>query len=190
MTKFAIVGLAFGVASAAWGFGGGAPIVATYPTYYYAPAVRYYYAPVSCCTVVPMTYVVPAAAVAPACPPNPCPRYATTTPAPPSGTPTATTQEPPISTRPTPKGPSISHSRSVGGLTQTPETRQTQCRVSFWNLTEYNLTLTVGGTPHALAKDRAVVLTVDRNFVWQTNYHTPKTEAVPDDVNHFEVLVK
>lgn len=155
-------------------------------------------------------YVSPASYVAPAylnipCPTPPsamCPcmpgaRYATPTPAPASPGPgVLSTHEPPVGPPSPPpygkagKGPTIFQNRTFSGVPQITEPRSQLCKVSFWNLSGLDVNLSVGERIVPVAKDRAVILDLDRNFAWRTNYHNAKTEEVPDDLNHFEVMIR
>lgn len=135
---------------------------------------------------VPYTYTMPASPVV-FCQPAPMP-LARPKAAPPSGEPVKTT-EPPVSKGPS-RGPQIDHYRAIGGIVQNPEPRQRLVKTSFWNLSGFDLDLTVGDKVQRVGKDRATIVELDRTFTWKTNFHSPKTETVPDDLNHFEVLIK
>ena len=133
------------------------------------------------------------------CPPIACcPSYAVPTAAPPSEVPAlpgqmipkgASSKEPPLGKTQS-KGPVIDSVRTVSGLPPYAEPRQVQCKVSFWNLSGYDVQLIVNDKTYSVGKDRAQVLTIDRQFTWRTHLHDPKTEIAPDDSNHFEVLIK
>lgn len=116
--------------------------------------------------------------------------YACPVIAPPSGAPaTFSTPEPPSGKQPR-KGPIIDQYRTFNGVPQMVEPRTEKCKVSFWNLTGDDVTLFVGNEPRSVLKDRAVVLDLSRQFSWRTNNLNPKSEDVPDDTNHFEVLIR
>lgn len=117
-----------------------------------------------------------------------CPQPAPASPGPTDLAPPATTHEPP--TFKGPKGPTIFQNRTFSGVPQYSEPRSPSAKVSFWNLSGYDVTLSVGERTHAIPRDRAVVLDLNRSFTWRTNLHNPKTEQIPDDTNHFEVLIK
>lgn len=115
------------------------------------------------------------------------------TPAPASPGPTTLpTDEPPLATPnpKQPKGPMIYQNRSFSGVPQQVEPRAVKSKVSFWNLTGDDVIVTVEDRNHTIAKDRAVILELPRSFSWRSGFQAPKTESVPDDVNHFEVMIR
>ena len=123
------------------------------------------------------------------CIPEP-PRYACPSPAPSSPGPGVLgTHEPPLANKPN-KGPTIYQNRTFSGVPQSTEPRTANCKVSFWNLSGLDVKLTVGEREHAIPKDRAVILDLERHFTWRTNFHNPKAEEVADDLNHFEVMIR
>jgi hypothetical protein len=120
-------------------------------------------------------------------------RYAIPTPAPTSpGASMLSSHEPPLGTKPSGKqGPTIYQSRIFSNVPQITEPRQELCKVTFWNLSGADLKLSVGDQPsEGIAKDRAKTIPLQRHFAWQTDRHPSKTEAIADDVNHFDVLIK
>jgi hypothetical protein len=88
------------------------------------------------------------------------------------------------------KRPIFDQSRTFGGVTQYIEPPQPKCKVSFWNQTGAELTLIVGDKTHRVAKDRAVVLALPREFTWKTDVALDKREQVPSDLNYFDVVIR
>jgi hypothetical protein len=89
-----------------------------------------------------------------------------------------------------PKEPIFSHSRTLGGVTRYVEDPQPLCKVSFWNQTPSELTLFVGDRTHRIARDRAIVLPLSREFAWKTEGLLEKRELVPADLNYFDVIIR
>lgn len=90
------------------------------------------------------------------------------------------------------RAPTITESRSVGGVAPVPDVQVTpgRCKVGFWNITGEEVSLTIDGQTRTLAKNRAVTLELERTFVWQVSGRPPQTERVPDNQNLFEVIVR
>ena len=122
----------------------------------------------------------------------PCP-FAHIEPAPPSSPAfiMPDNREPPLLKSPTPgKGPTISHSRTVGGTTEYTERPEPLCKVSFWNQTGADVDLTVNDRVTRVLKERGTVLTLSRDFSWKTPFQAEKREEVPSDANYFDIVIK
>jgi hypothetical protein len=89
-----------------------------------------------------------------------------------------------------PKEPIFSHSRTLGGITRYIEDPLPLCKVSFWNQTASELTIFVGDKTHRIARDRAVVVPLPRDFAWKTDGLLEKRELVPVDLNYFDVVIR
>ncbi|HEX3313428.1 MAG TPA: hypothetical protein VHR72_01000, partial [Gemmataceae bacterium] len=87
-------------------------------------------------------------------------------------------------------GPIFSHSRTLAGATQFLEEPQPLCKVSFWNQTASDLTLFIGDRSHRVQRDRAIVLSLPREFSWKTDGLLDKREHVPGDLNYFDVVIR
>src|SRR5262245_34330113 len=119
--------------------GSQAAMPVAYPIYYAYPVAPAYVEPGLICPERSVPQAVPQAA-------------------PPSGSAAARpNQEPPLA-KPLTKGPVINQHRSIGGVVQSAEPRQQLCKVSFWNLSGFDLDLTVGDKVQRVGKDRATVL--------------------------------
>jgi hypothetical protein len=157
-----------------------------YPTYYssalYTPSVAYY--------VPTYYYAAPAVACAAAVAPVPAvPSYAVPTTAPAS-----TTNEPPLQTTPK-RVPNVQDDASKPGMTsfyQYTSARQSEpeIRVGFWNMTQRDFVLQVGGETHLLKSDRGVTLNLPRDFVWQLDQRAAEAESVPVNRSSFEILIR
>ena len=89
------------------------------------------------------------------------------------------------------EGPPIfQHRGRSAGTTQFVEEPQPLCKVSFWNHTAGELTLYVGDRTHRVQRDRAIVLSLPREFSWKTDLHADKREQVPGDLNYFDVVIR
>jgi hypothetical protein len=125
------------------------------------------------------------------CMPEPRIRYACPTPAPASPGPTMlSSHEPPLAHKAGKPGPMIVQNRTSGGVPQLIEPRRDLCRITFWNLSGFDVRLTVGDRAQNIGKDKAATFDLTRQFTWQTDLHNPKSEAVADDLNHFDVVIK
>jgi hypothetical protein len=167
------------VQASADAYGWGVPC---YSSVYYYPAYRvaYYYpghcwsVPVYCPPVVPVYPLAPVVAL-----PTP---YAKPRAAPPSGT-----SEPPLE-KSDQRGPKVIESRYDGSAT--PASVKDKLRVGFWNLTGRDVTLTIDGQRHTVARNRAITLSLGRQFTWKMGEDPPRTEDVPSDERSFEVLLR
>jgi hypothetical protein len=65
-----------------------------------------------------------------------------------------------------------------------------KCRVGFWNLSGHDVSLTVEGKTHALAKDRAVTLDLPREFAWRVGESAERTEQIPAGRSSHEVVIR
>ena len=101
----------------------------------------------------------------------------------------SSSKEPPIGNTQS-KRPVINTDRSVGGVPQNAEQWQAKCKVSFWNMTGADIELFVEGKSYRVGKDRAQVLTLDRQFNWRHNNFQDKHEVAADDSNYFEVPIR
>jgi hypothetical protein len=108
----------------------------------------------------------------------------------PFGSPPGTAPLTPGSGPPNRGGPIFSHSRTLAGATQFVEDVQPLCKVSFWNQTGAELTLFVGDRTHRVQRDRAIVLSLPREFTWKTDILFEKREQVPSDLNYFDVVIR
>ena len=108
----------------------------------------------------------------------------------PFGSPPGTAPLTPGSGPPNRGGPIFSHSRTLAGATQFLEEPQPLCKVSFWNQTASELTLFIGDRTHRVPRDRAIVLSLPRDFTWKTDILLDKREQVPGDLNHFDVVIR
>src|SRR5262249_53277267 len=88
------------------------------------------------------------------------------------------------------KGPIISQSSTLGGATRYIEPPAELCKVSFWNQTPNDVTLVVGDRTNRISKDRAVVLSLPRDFSWKTEGTIDKREQVPSDLNYFDIVIR
>jgi hypothetical protein len=162
-------------------YGWGVPVHTT-AHYYPAYRIAYYYPghcwsiPVYCPPVVPVYPAAPVVVL-----PTP---YAKPRPAPPSGT-----SEPPTE-KPDQRAPKVVESRYEGGSTATATTVKDKLRVGFWNLTGRDVTLTIDGQRHTVARNRAITLTLGRSFSWKMGEDPLRTEDVPSDQASFEVLLR
>jgi hypothetical protein len=154
-----------------------APVVYSYPIYYSYP---------SWCWPV---YVYEYSPALPA---------TTSAPSPPAPAETSKKKEPPPASKekapvekktmpsaaesaPVPKrAPIITESRSA----------DERCRVGFWNFTGRDVTLTVAGQKHKLAKDRAVTLELPRQFDWRVDAGTAHTVQVPAAQASHEIFLR
>lgn len=95
--------------------------------------------------------------------------------------------------RENPTGPVVVATRSLAGNASAPgvlPVPKERCRVGFWNLTGRDVTLVVDGKSHALARDRALTLDLNRMFVWQADARGPQSEQVAEDQSTHEVVVR
>jgi hypothetical protein len=86
--------------------------------------------------------------------------------------------------------PIISQSSTLGGVTKYIEAPTELCKVSFWNQTGNDITLIVGDRTNRIQKDRAVVLSLPRDFSWKTDATADKREQIPSDLNFFDVVIR
>jgi hypothetical protein len=165
-----LLGSAAGTRAFGWFYGG--RTTTSYSAY--ATPVRVIYCPI----YVPV-YCQPAAL--------PGPRYAVPRPAPPSQTSPSQqpmTNEPPL-LKPAPKI-TESHSLKTDGAPADPG----QVRLGFWNITGRDVTVVVDGQPHAVARNRALMLTVGRDFLWQMDQGPTRRERVPDGKNELDIVLR
>ncbi len=116
--------------------------------------------------------------------PAPLMPWALPTPAPPSGT------EAPL---PKQRGvPEILESRAPAAADSLRSSDSTSgsCNVGFWNVTGRDVSLTVGGTTRSLPKNRALTLSLPRQFQWQIEGRPPHQESVPAGQNVYEVILR
>lgn len=161
-----------------WGYGYYGPAYygpAYYSAAYYAPAYYAYYPSYpTCSSVVPPAEpqsVAPAKKVA-------------------ETVPSGTSKEPPGLGNMMKKGPTVTESRSQGGVYAGGANSKDRCKVGFWNLTGRDVTLKVDGQQRLLPRDRAVTLELERAFVWQLDQGDRVTERVPDDQPFHEVILR
>lgn len=141
------------------------------------PTVTHYY-------VAPLYYCLPTAPqVIPV--PDASP-FARPTPAPPSST-----KEPPLQkmSQKTPDDPRmpVIITAHAGTVATKPAER---CKVGFWNLSGRDVVLTIDGKAMKLAKDRAVTLDLDREFVWQVEGQPQHVERVLPTLATHEVVIR
>lgn len=154
------------------------------------PAVGVVYAPAPiCCYYVIATPPCWGAAPLPPAAPRLAPPPRVMPLAKPAPAPPSTTNEPPLNGK---RPPTITESRSSGGVSQVQaiDLPPGRCRVGFWNITGGEVTLTIDGQPHTLAKDRAVTVNLPRNFAWQVSGRESRSERVPEGQNIFEVILR
>jgi hypothetical protein len=115
--------------------------------------------------------------------------FANPTPAPPSPT-----GEPPIQKKTAidPRMPIIVTSHALSGsmppgAALLPKDR---VRVGFWNLAGRDVTVTIDGKSHALAKNRAVTLDLGRQFAWQVANQPQHVERIPEGQQSHEVVIR
>jgi hypothetical protein len=138
----------------------------SYPTAAYVPYSAY---PAGCA-------VMPAA-------------LATTTPyAVPKAAPPSQTPEPPTAS--SPKKPTITESRSLGGSYPAASSEIGSLPVGFWNATGRDVSLTVNGQTHSLRRNQALNLRLDRTFTWQLAGGEARQENVPDSQLSHEVILR
>jgi hypothetical protein len=146
------------------------------------------------CPPPPLCLACPVPAPVPVvCPP--CPLYASPTAAPPSATPAPCPQPPP----PAPVTPAPQPEPMTAPLSLKPTGRITEarffdsypvaarpgehpdaarCSVSFWNLTDRQLTVRVAGRSHTVPAHQRLLLELERRFDWQVERYPPQTEEV------------
>ncbi|MCI0683877.1 MAG: hypothetical protein L0Y71_17360 [Gemmataceae bacterium] len=163
---------------------------------YSAPAVWCYWVALPpCWGHVPAPPPSPRPRIMPLAMPLPAPASTSTTPnlpAPGSTTPRSTAptaNEPPLSPK---RAPTITESRSYGGVTRAGATDAPagRCKVGFWNITGGDVTLTIDGRTRRLPKDRALDVQLPRTFVWQIDGRAAQTETIPEGQNMFEVILR
>src|SRR5262249_27248228 len=64
------------------------------------------------------------------------------------------------------------------------------CAVTFWNLTDNQVTLRAGGQTRSLPRGRSVTLPMTRDFVWQVNRRAERTGQVPPEESTLTVLIR
>lgn len=166
-----------------------------YAAYFYTPS--YYYTPVYTAAYPPVyttrVYYQPVVAAASFCIPTSMrtvpTSYATPTPAPAS-----TTREPPLPLPPA-TSPKVTESRSFPQTTQDYSTTTArkvseQVRVSFWNLSNRDLTLRIDGVVRVLGRDRSLTLTLPREFLWAQEDREALREVVPPQHNRLDIVLR
>ena len=150
----------------------------SYSSYYYSPTwsypVAYSYAPV---TVSPPTYCAP---TSPA-------QYAQPVAAPPR------TTEPPLadSKKPVVTESHFSADQKAKNKTVVSKSQKIDyCRVGFWNLTGRQVVLRIDGKGHYVAKNKAITLTVARDFSYQLDGESMESVQVPDEKKTFEIVLR
>jgi hypothetical protein len=86
--------------------------------------------------------------------------------------------------------PIFQHSRTISGVTREIEEPLPSVKVSFWNQTGSEVTLFVGDRTHRVLRDRAIVLSLPREFTWKTDVVFDRREQVPGDLNYFDVVIR
>src|SRR6516225_5693658 len=169
--------------------------------YYYPPPVIYYYVPAGPLVGDPCA---PGPAVTTSRQ-EPGPQwYATPSPAPPSATepPPAPAPEVKPKSEPIPKetkgpppvpnpGPGVTESTSfydayTVAAGSTMSRAADRAKISFWNLSPRDLTVTVDGQTYLINKGKRIKLELDRQFVWKAGEHKPQVERVPAQVPGLE----
>ncbi len=149
-----------------------------YPTYY-TPTVSYYvpstvyYTPVACETEVPVSVVSsPSTKI-----------YSQPTQAPSR----KQTVEPPSK-----KAPKIRESASFYQQTKLNEisAENNTCQVGFWNISNRDVVLKVGGRTYDLEKNRSLTIDLPREFSWQIGSAGRNQEFVPEDRNSYEIVIR
>jgi hypothetical protein len=151
---------------------------AYYSSYYYPPVVTYYSPSPTA------VYVAPAYCPSTAVQALP---YAKTTSAPASQT-----QEPPFGKSAL---PTVIESRNyaadgTSGANKGNGAAQDACKVGFWNVSDGDVKLYINGKMHMIPRNRNLTLTVTREFTYQINAATPKTERVPDGNTAHEIVIR
>jgi hypothetical protein len=65
-----------------------------------------------------------------------------------------------------------------------------RCRVGFWNVSNWDLTLKVNGRARRLPRGSSVTLRLRRQFVWQISGSTAHEEAVPAEKATMEIVIR
>ncbi len=165
-----------------------APVSAYYsPTFVIRPVC-----PAGFYTYPSPVWVTPTAVI---CPPAATPRpLAVPQPAPPS-----TSAEPPLAKPQAPPAkeggaPAVRESRYYDAykvaLIDSGRTPGERCSVGFWNLSERDLVLHVGGRSVALKRGKSVTFDVARQFVWQVEGRQAHSEHVPDKDSALEIVIR
>jgi hypothetical protein len=63
-------------------------------------------------------------------------------------------------------------------------------KVGFWNITGRDITLTVAGKTHQLARNRSLTLELERDFTWQADRAAAHMERAPDGQTRHEVVIR
>jgi hypothetical protein len=179
--------LLLAAAETAQGFGGRGMRVTTasYPVYV-APAPVWLYVPAAP-VYLPAQVACPPAAFAVSAAVSP---LATPTPAPPSQT-----SEPPGGAAPK-QAPKVSEWHSPAGDSGTPAgtsksfSPRSLHRVGFWNVSDRDMTINVEGQAYALARGRAMTMSLGRQFTWQIDQRKPTQERIPEDKANLEIVIR
>jgi hypothetical protein len=152
---------------------------------YYNPTPTYYY----CQPVVPYC-CPPVVAGQPGGDLVPVPIYGKQY-AQPKAAPPSETKEPPLDKK-MPGPPQVIESRSfsVAEDKEPAKGGKGVCKVGFWNATGRDVKLVVNGQEHALARNRSLTLTLDREFAWHLDGQAAQKESVPDNRTAYEVVVR
>jgi hypothetical protein len=161
-----------------------APAVTTYyyaaPTVVqYVPTVTYYVAPV------PVPVICPPPVPAPVAPSPAAPNYARPTPAPPSTTALRPALSPAAVT-----DRDTYYDRYAVANADPARATGTRCSVSFWNLTNHDLTLTVEGQSRVLARGKSLPLDLARRFQWQIEGRNSRNEQVAAGESAVEIVIR
>jgi len=97
--------------------------------------------------------------------------------------PASQTAEPPASSNST---PAKRDTQSLGG----EYSKGDRCKVGFWNLSGRELTIKVDGANRVVPRDRAVMLELGREFVWQAEGREPNVVRVPPGQTTHEVVLR
>jgi hypothetical protein len=65
-----------------------------------------------------------------------------------------------------------------------------RAEVSFWNLTDRDLSLRVDGQTRLLPRGRNVPMTLPREFTWQLDGREPKPETLGRDDAALEIVIR
>ena len=64
------------------------------------------------------------------------------------------------------------------------------CSIAFWNLSSTDMALKVAGRTHTLPRDKNLMLTLDREFVWQVEGREAQVERVPAGESALEIVIR
>jgi hypothetical protein len=130
---------------------------------------------------------------------GPASGYAHPTAAPPSAPPKVSPSQTPTPPKPAPPSgapkPAVSEVRSYYDIYPVAPDRSSRplgerCSIEFWNLTNHDLALKVGGAPHPLKPGQNLLLELPRHFVWQLESREPQRENIPFGESALEIVIR